>query len=161
MTALRRSRWALSFADLCLLLLGFFVMLQASGKGRGEAVAALSGYFSGTAQAAVTDFPALALFERGEAMLTAQGRSALGEVAKQAAENNQFVEIASAGEDPAGRRFDRWELAAARLAAAARAVREAGLPERNIRILGLQENDSPATGQHILIRRKEARQSAS
>lgn len=161
MTALRRSRWALSFADLCLLLLGFFVMLQAGGKGNGEAVAALSGYFGGTAPTAVQTIPASALFEPGEAMLTAQGRAALGALADEAIDNKQLVEVASVGEDKAGRRFDRWELAAARLAAVARSMREAGLPEQHIRILGLQENDAPATGQHILIRRKEARSPAS
>ena len=31
MSAVRTPRWALSFADLCLLLLGFFVLLQAQG----------------------------------------------------------------------------------------------------------------------------------
>ncbi|MCC4232840.1 hypothetical protein LL253_09065 [Sphingobium soli] len=31
----RRNRWAISFADLLLLLLAFFVLLQASGSRRG------------------------------------------------------------------------------------------------------------------------------
>lgn len=156
MTALRRSRWALSFADLCLLLLGFFVLLHASGKGRGEAVEALSGYFSGRAQRATQSFSASRLFEPGEAMLTEEGRTMLGLVAKQVTEKNELIEIVSVGEDPAGRRFDRWELAAARLAAAARALREAGVSEERIRVLGLRENDGPSKGQRILIRRMEA-----
>ena len=33
-TAARRNRWAVSFADLLMLLLGFFVLLQATGSQR-------------------------------------------------------------------------------------------------------------------------------
>lgn len=157
MTALRRPRWALSFADLCLLLLGFFVMLQASGRGQGEAVAALSGYFGGRAEAGVETLSASRLFEPGEAMLTDEGQALLDRFGKKSAEKYGLIEIASVGEDAAGRRFDRWELAAARLAATARALRGAGVPEQHIRILGLQENDRHLTAQYILIRRKKAK----
>src|SRR3546814_5524644 len=31
-SVVRRTRWAISFADLCLLLLGFFVLLQANSQ---------------------------------------------------------------------------------------------------------------------------------
>lgn len=155
MTALRRSRWAISFADLCLLLLGFFVMLQAGGRGRGNAVVQLSEYFRGQPKAAPMDFPAAQLFEPGEAMLTPSGRATLRRIAVQAAEKQHVLVVMSKGEDASGRRFDRWELAAARLAAAARALREAGFPDERIRINGLQEATEPKDGQHIIICRKE------
>ena len=45
----RRSRWALSFADLLLLLLGFFVMLQASGQRRDAMLAQVRQQFGGRA----------------------------------------------------------------------------------------------------------------
>lgn len=158
MTALRRSRWALSFADLCLLLLGFFVLLHASARGKGDAVAQISGYFSGAPESAWTSLSATALFEPGEAMLTPKGRQAMAKIAAQVSERQEFIDVASVGQDRDGRRFDRWELASARLAATARALREAGVPEQRIRILGLQENSSPLPAQHLLIRRRKARE---
>ena len=41
-TRAARSRWALSFADLSLLLLGFFVLLQANQASRDEAISGLT-----------------------------------------------------------------------------------------------------------------------
>ena len=45
----RRGRWAISFADLLLLLLGFFVMLQASGQRRDAMLAQVRQQFGGEA----------------------------------------------------------------------------------------------------------------
>ena len=41
----RRNRWALSFADLALLLLGFFVLLQASNGRQREVVSGVAQQF--------------------------------------------------------------------------------------------------------------------
>jgi len=44
-----RSRWALSLADLCLLLLGFFVLLQANEAQRVAALTGIGTYFGAIA----------------------------------------------------------------------------------------------------------------
>jgi flagellar motor protein MotB len=89
---------------------------------------------------------ASALFEPGEAMLTPRGAAKLQAIAWEAAEKKRIVVLTSVGEDKAGHRFDRWELGAARLAAAARALHETGLEEGRIVIRGLDESDAPLTG---------------
>lgn len=154
MTTLRGSRWALSFADLCLLLLGFFVMLNVTRRPTDIAVAELSKYFGGKPSAsAAFSISAAFLFQPGEAMLTRKGALRLQQIAREAFENGQLIQVSSMGEDPAGRRFDRWELAAARLAAVARMLRQSGLPEDRIQLRGLDEAQSRNPGQHLLIRR--------
>lgn len=159
MTTFRRSRWAISFADLCLLLLGFFVLLNASRQGPGAAVSQLSEYFGGKpGEAQLTDLTASALFEPGEAMLTPKGAAQLREIGQQAIENKRRLILTSVGEDRAGRRFDRWELSAARLAAAARALRETGLAEDRIGLRGLDESNARAAGQHLIIRQERVRE---
>ena len=45
----RRNRWAISFADLLLLLLAFFVLLQASGSRRDVLLSQVSRQFAGQA----------------------------------------------------------------------------------------------------------------
>ena len=153
MTALRRNRWAVSFADLCLLLLGFFVLLHASRQGAGAAVSHLSEYFRGQpSEGQTVSLAASALFEPGEAMLTSRGAAKLQEIGKEATENKKIVSLTSVGEDKAGRRFDRWELGAARLAAVARALHQSGLEEGRIVIRGLDESDASTTGQHFIVR---------
>jgi flagellar motor protein MotB len=156
-TVLRRSRWAISFADLCLLLLGFFVLLNASRQGPGNVVSHVSEYFGGRARQAHIDIPAAELFEPGEAMLSASGRARLLRIGMQDTENKELINISSAGQDRAGRRFDRWDLAAARLAATARALQEAGVKEGRIRLRGLDENAAATGGQHIIIWKEKAR----
>lgn len=151
MTTLRRARWAISFADLCLLLLGFFVLLHASRPGAGDVAARLSRYFGGHASQARTVLPAASLFEPGEAMLSARGRAKLHAIALQVTEKKGLINIASMGEDRAGGRFDRWELAAARLAATARFLREDGIAAARIRLRGLDEDAAETPGQHIVI----------
>lgn len=161
MTALRRNRWAISFADLCLLLLGFFVLLHASRQGAGAAVSHLSEYFRGQpAEGQTLTLAASALFEPGEAMLTHMGAAQLREIGKEATENKRIIILTSVGEDEAGRRFDRWELGAARLAAAARALHQTGLEEGRIVIRGLDESEAPTTGQLFIIRKDKVRDKA-
>jgi flagellar motor protein MotB len=134
----RRARWALSFADLCLLLLGFFVLLQAHSK-RDSALAGINAYFrdGGTGARAIdADIPATMLFVPNEAMLTPAGRAHLGTIVQEARESGGVLRISSQGTDPGTARFDGWDLASARLGAVARALIQAGLPPERIRIEG-------------------------
>lgn len=139
MTALRRARWAISFADLSLLLLGFFVLLQASDKGRHAVVSGVGSYFGARSSHPTTDIPAQALFAPGEAMLTAQGNARLSAIAREAKAKGQRLEITSFGHDPGARRFDAWDLAAARLGAVARTLRAQGVADADLTIGGLDE----------------------
>src|SRR3546814_1266086 len=95
-------------------------------------------------------------------MWSARGRRLRLRIDKQASEKKGKIEITSIGQDRAGHRFDDWELAAARLAAAARPLREAGLPDDRIELRGLDDRIDagvdPDAGQHILFRQKESRE---
>jgi hypothetical protein len=134
----RRARWALSFADLCLLLLGFFVLLQAHSK-RDSALAGINAYFrdGGTGARAIdADIPATMLFVANEAMLTPAGRVRIVSIAREALESGGVLRISSQGTDPGTARFDGWDLASARLGAVARALIQAGFPADRVRIEG-------------------------
>lgn len=131
------ARWALSFADLCLLLLGFFVLLQARPD-RQALAQGLRSAFGTPAPASVT-WPAERLFEPGEALLTADARARIAAFARRA--GGGAITIASRGTERGAARFDGWELAAARTAAVARALGAAGVGEARIRLA-----IDPATG---------------
>lgn len=120
------GRWALSFADLCLVLLGFLLLLQAH---KGDPAALGAGIRAAFGSAAPRSFaePAAPLFEPGEAILSAAARARFQAIGRSAAMSGAVVDIESLGTDTGGRRFDAWELAAARAAAVARAVQEGGL----------------------------------
>ena len=138
MNRAQRSRWALSFADLCLLLLGFFVLLQAQRQtGRERALAGLNAYFgSGGRQSRVdADIPATELFVPEQAMLTAAGRARILAIAREASQSG-VVHISSRGTDAGTARFDGWDLASARVGAVARGFAQAGLRPDRIRIAG-------------------------
>jgi len=128
-TAARGSRWALSFADLCLLLLGFFVLLQA--RPASAPLAAGLRHAFGAHTPILLERPADDLFEPGEAVLRPDARPILRRFA-QSARNGAL--IASEGTEAATLRFDGWELAAARAAAVARELASAGIPEARIRV---------------------------
>lgn len=138
-------RWAISFADLGLLLLGCFVLLHAmeAAKPRSAGVVA-------AIQRLSTGYAAADLFERGEARLTTQGRSLLERIGRSS--SGRTVSIISTGTGEGGSRLDRFELAAARSAAVARTLREAGVEERSL-ILSLQQG-AAAGGQRIEIVRR-------
>lgn len=133
----RRQRWALSFADLALLLLGFFVLLQAKPDGN-HLSAGLRAAFGARANAAIEQ-PALAWFEPGEAVLRPQARATLRDFAHSAGKAGLIV--SSRGTEADAARFDGWELAAARTAAVARALADAGIPQERIAVM-----IDPATG---------------
>jgi flagellar motor protein MotB len=122
-------RWAVSFADLVLLLLGCFVLLHAMEAQRPKADAARA------PRAAVPAGQLLAadsLFEAGEARLTEAARARLLAVA--GALGGGRVTVSGRGVGEAGPRLDRFELAAARTAAVARTLREGGIDETAITV---------------------------
>ena len=127
--AVGRSRWALSFADLSLLLLGFFVLLQA--RPASAPLAAGLRHAFGAHPHAMLERPADSLFEPGEAVLRPDARVLLRRFAHGARDG---VLIASRGTEAGSRRFDGWELAAARAAAVARELAASGVPEARIRV---------------------------
>lgn len=136
-TRVGRQRWALSFADLCLLLLGFFVLLQAKPNAN-HLSAGLRAAFGTRANAALEE-NANAWFEPGEAVLTPQAHKILDDFARTAGGGGLIV--SSRGTEPKTARFDGWELAAARTAAVARALSKGGLAEDKVAVA-----IDPATG---------------
>lgn len=131
------QRWALSFADLCLLLLGFFVLLQAKPDANHLSAglrAAFGARVDGMLQAGAN-----AWFEPGEAILTTQGHKILDDFVQTAGKD--AVIVSSRGTEATGARFDSWELAAARTAAVARELTKAGMKQDKIAIA-----IDPATG---------------
>lgn len=135
-------RWAVSFADLGLLLLGCFVMLHAMQSAREAApVHALPVRESGTT------WRAAELFEPGEARLTEEGRARLARAAR---DYRAGVELVSRGTGEGGNRLDRFELSAARAAAVARALVEGGVAQEDVAL----RLDAEGAGQTIrLVRR--------
>ena len=135
-------RWAISFADLGLLLLGCFVLLHAMEAARPKAAGA-----EAAVGAPALGYSASDLFERGEARLTEGGRTLLEQAARGFA--GRTVIIASTGTGEGGSRLDRFELAAARSAAVARTLRHSGVAENQLS-LSLEQGRSPS-GQRIAI----------
>lgn len=140
-SAARRNRWAVSFADLLLLLLAFFVLLQASGSRRDALLAQVSQQFGGRAMRQGVELRAAELFAPGEALLTGAGQARLTAVARQFAGDKGGVELRSHGTDAARQRFDDWDLAAARLGAVARALKQQGIAGDRLSIRGLDQAD--------------------
>lgn len=148
--AARRNRWAISFADLTLLLLGFFVLLQAGGQRSDAMLAGVSQQFGGRPLRRAVELRAADLFAPGEAMLTPAGRIRIAAVSRGLA--GQGAEVTSHGTDPARHRFDDWDLAAARLGAVARALKAQGIAGDRLVIRGLDQADGQGTrGQVIRI----------
>ena len=150
-TAARRNRWAISFADLLLLLLGFFVLLQASGSKRDAMLAQVSARFGGKTAPRGIELHAADLFLPDEALLSASGQARLTRIAHDIGRQDR-IELRSGGIDPSARRFDGWDLAAARLGAVARALRANGVAQDRLVIRGLdQAQDQAGKGQTIRI----------
>ena len=128
MTTIPVPRWAMSFADLGLLLLGCFVLLHAMESARPKAAADAPRAESAPGQA----YAAAALFQPGEAVLRPEARIRLqAEGGRLAARR---VAIVSRGGGESVGRLDRFELSAARAAAFARALQQGGLPANAIAI---------------------------
>lgn len=147
----RRGRWAISFADLALLLLGFFVLLQASEGRRREVVQGVAQQFG--ARVPQSDrLAAAGLFQPGEAILTPAGEAQLAALTGRYRDGTMLVEIRSVGLDRATNRFDNWDLAAARVGSVARKLVAEGIARRRIVIRGLdQEDGAGTTGQTLIL----------
>ena len=148
MNRLPLPRWAVSFADLVLLLLGCFVLLHAMEAQRPTAAIAAS---APRASAPERSFNAADVFQAGEALLTSEAREALRAEGARLARHR--VQILSSGTGGEGGRLDRFELAAARTAAIARALREGGLAEGDIAI-AMGDAGRPGAGQTIAVARR-------
>lgn len=132
MSAFPIPRWAISFADLTMLLLAYFVLLHAADA-RTLVAAAHVAFPGGTAGGTLLEAKADAWFEPGEARLRPAARQRLAETAAEAGGRRLVIE--SVGRAPATTRFDGWELGAARAAAVARALTGAGVKEGRIDIV--------------------------
>jgi flagellar motor protein MotB len=153
------QRWVLSFADLALLLLSFFVLMQAQVADRIKLAAGLREAFGGGASTGTqhhdlsTTLVAGALFEPGEAVFRAGQIDRLRRIGADAARAGKRVLVASEGRDGANARLDAWELSAARTTAVARAIRGGGLSDAMIDIaIPPTRQDDPARGQRIAVR---------
>lgn len=127
-------RWTVSFADLAVLLLTFFILLHAGGA-REVAAGARAAFSSQAAAGPLLEETAASLFEPGEARLNPEARARLVGIGTAAAAVGRELVVDSQGRDPAARRFDGWELAAARAAAVARALNKGGIAEDSVKIV--------------------------
>lgn len=141
-------RWAMSFADLVLLLLGCFVLLHAMESQRPKADSASpSSPTMPIGRLLVAD----SLFEAGEARLTQAGRTRL--LALAGSLRGGGATVSGRGVSETGTRLDRFELAAARTAAVARALRDGGVAEA---MIAVRVDNAPAgrPGQTIAVARR-------
>jgi flagellar motor protein MotB len=146
--------WALSFADLCILLLGFFVMLHAQSGHQAQIVGGIKQALSGSSARSVEahDLSPASMFEPGEALMRPQARSEMQALGRHASALHARVRIESVGTDRSVRRFDGWELAAARTAAIARAIQAGGLSDAAIMIsIPEMTGETAGKGQRIAV----------
>ena len=137
-------RWAVSFADLFLLLLGCFVLLHAMEAARPHGADRAA---AGGAPAAF-GFRAADLFQPGEALLKPEAHAALLLEGRRLA--GHPLRIVSSGAAEAGGRLDRFELGAARAAAVGRALQQGGVSERDVAI-SVAETADPLAPQLIAV----------
>lgn len=156
------QRWVLSFADLTLLLLAFFVMMQAQAGDRVKLAAgirtAFGGKDGGAGQASIQGFAAARAFYDAEAILKPGEADRLKAIGAEAARAGRRVIVSSQGRDGQSARLDSWELAAARTTAVARAIRMGGLPDAMIEIaIPPMRASEAATGQRISVQQISGR----
>ena len=152
MTSLQVPRWAISFADLTMLLLAFFVLLQA-GDTSTVAAGARSAFSKEPVAAPLLHARAADLFEPGEARLNAGARDSLNRIGARAERAGKSLVVESNGRDGSGARLDGWELSAARAAAVARGLAGATLPEDRVTIMMPNERGvDEGKGQSLTVR---------
>lgn len=131
---LRKSnRWALAYADLSLLLLGFMA-LQNMGDSQDDLVEQSKMSSGKEYEFSVTD-----LFHNGEAMMTDEGRSMIVNLNGAVSGPVKKVSIKMVGIGPASTRMDGWEIAAARLASLGRSFPKEYYA---VKLDGIEESDS-------------------
>lgn len=135
-------RWAVSFADLFLLLLGCFVLLHAMASSRAPAGA------QATTARSTGGYRAADLFQPGEALLRAEAHAMILAEGRRLA--GREVRIVSAGTAESGGRLDRFELSAARAAAVGRALQEGGVRDRDVAI-AIADAPSQSSEQRIAV----------
>ena len=153
------QRWVLSFADLTLVLLAFFVLMQAQASDRMKMAAGLRDAFGGkgggsgtAADSGIDGFVAGEIFEPGEAILKPGKADRLRAIGAAAARDKKRVIVASQGRDGENARLDAWELSAARTTAVARAIRVGGLSDSMIEIaIPPMRPGDPAHGQRLSV----------
>jgi len=151
------QRWVLSFADLTLLLLAFFVLMQAQAADRLKLAAGIRNAFGGDAGGSgaaqdVHGFTAGRIFQANEAILTQGALRQFQAIGAAAAKAHARVIVASQGREGQSARLDSWELAAARTTAVARAVRTGGVSDAMIEItIPPMRASDPAQGQRISV----------
>ncbi len=157
------QRWVLSFTDLVLLLLGFFVLLQAQATDKLKMAAGIRGAFGGSGDAMPADsFVAGTLFDDGEALLKPTEAARFARIGAAAAARKEHIVVASQGRDTGSARLDAWELAAARTTAIARAIRAGGLAESAIEVtIPPMRADEKVGGQRISVERVAGSSSSS
>lgn len=155
MSGISQQRWVLSFADLIMLLLAFFVLVQAQTSDRLKMAAGIRGAFGGNAdEAAIIGYAATTLFEPGEAILKDDARTRFARLGAEARAHADRVVVSAQGRDDGSARLDSWELAAARTAAVGRAIRAGGVADDRIEIVIPPMRGSDKTdGQRISVRR--------
>ncbi|MDQ8757181.1 flagellar motor protein MotB [Sphingosinicella sp. LHD-64] len=142
--ALPVPRWAVSFADLGLVLIACFVMLNAMQAARPKADAGTRAESEARPGRVLS---ATQMFEPGEARLTPAALTELRAEGRRWA--GRPIRIVSRGAAEGNARLERFELAAARSAAAARALRDSGVRENDIE-LRVEQADGGA-GQTLAI----------
>ncbi|CAA9539570.1 MAG: hypothetical protein AVDCRST_MAG23-1779 [uncultured Sphingosinicella sp.] len=151
MKARAYPRWVFSLADIMMLLLGFFVLLVA-GDAADVAAGARAAFSSEPAQPALIAHDADRLFEPGEARLRPGARERIAGIGSAAAQSGRLLVVESRGRDTGARRFDGWELSAARAAAIARALEEAGMAEERVQVVMPGTEMEEARGQRLTVR---------
>lgn len=144
----RKNRWVFAFADLSLLMIGYFVIMMNASPSLTDATIPLK---SAENEGASISLRSKDLFAEHEAMISDEGKSVIADFLVSNKVSNQRIKLSLNGWDPASERLDGWELAAARLAATGRVIREQGIEADSIHI-GLIDQSNIEDEQNITIR---------